>query len=359
MHWDEREIIQQLDHNWCAFFDNVTSLPTHLSDTMCRAATGGGFSKRELYSDNDDVIYSFKRCIGLNGINIAAQRGDLLDRTFLVNLTSIPKNRRKTEAQLQREFEECRPEILGGFLDVLVGALRVYPSVNPQELFRMADFTRWGCAIAVALGKTERDFFGAYEKKVNVQIEEAAHSSPVATALLDLLEHRKSWDSTPTLLYTTLLEHAKTLGISTHQKAWPKAPHILVRQLNELAPSLEMLGWEITYTRTGAAKHISIRTVASVTSVTNRQDAHVLSNCSVASDASSLSSVSLRDKLENIRRWILANKEDDNCVSINDLTLHIKTLRVDHPPQIIELLKKDGVLFPVPHIDKLGIGCTE
>jgi hypothetical protein len=28
LHWDERERIQQLDHHWCAFYDNVSSLPT-------------------------------------------------------------------------------------------------------------------------------------------------------------------------------------------------------------------------------------------------------------------------------------------------------------------------------------------
>lgn len=79
---DERELVQQLDHHWCAFYDNVTVLPTYISDMLCRAATGSGFSKRELYTDNDDIIYNFKRCIGLNGINIAAQRGDLLIGPF-------------------------------------------------------------------------------------------------------------------------------------------------------------------------------------------------------------------------------------------------------------------------------------
>ena len=37
------------------------------------ARARGGFSKRELYSDDADVIYNFKRCVGLNGINIVAR----------------------------------------------------------------------------------------------------------------------------------------------------------------------------------------------------------------------------------------------------------------------------------------------
>ncbi len=37
-----------------------------ISDLFCRAVTGGGFSKRVLFSHDDDYIYSFKRCIGFN-----------------------------------------------------------------------------------------------------------------------------------------------------------------------------------------------------------------------------------------------------------------------------------------------------
>ena len=266
---DERERVQQLDHHWCSFYDNVTRLPTWMSDTLCRAATGGGFTKRELYTDDSDIIYNFKRCVGLNGINIAAQRGDLLDRSLLVGLRDIPKSRRRTEKQLLAKFESRKAKILGGFLDTLVKAMHAYPTISPKELFRMADFTKWGCAIAKALGCEPEDFVKAYDSKVKAQIEEAAHASPIATVLMDFMEtFREKWEGTPSELFTTLLNHAKELGISTHQKAWPKAPHILVRQLNELAPSLKSLGWEVVSTRTGSARRITISSVTSVTSVT-------------------------------------------------------------------------------------------
>jgi len=267
---DERERVQQLDHHWCAFYDNVTRLPAWTSDTLCRAATGGGFTKRELYTNDQDIIYNFKRCVGLNGINIAAQRGDLLDRSLLVGLRDIPKKKRRTEKQILAEFEECKAEIFGGFLDTLVKAIQLYPSVNPKGLFRMADFTRWGCAIAMALGKAQEDFINAYETKVKMQIEEAALASPVATVLINLMESLEKWDGTPSQLYMALLNNAKQLGISARQKAWPKAPHVLVRQLNELAPSLKLLGWEVvTGIKSGSTRRILINSVLSVPSVKN------------------------------------------------------------------------------------------
>jgi len=168
---------------------------------------------------------------------------------------------------LLKEFEKCKGEILGGFLDTLVKAIQLYPSVNPKGLFRMADFTRWGCAIAMALGYTQQDFMDAYETKVKMQIEEAALASPVATVLIDLMESIEKWDGTPSQLYRALLNNAKELGISARQKTWPKAPNSLVRQLNELTPSLKALGWEVvTGVRTGSkgTRRILINSVRTV-----------------------------------------------------------------------------------------------
>lgn len=352
---DERELVQQIDHNWCSFYDNITFLPTELSDMLCRAASGSGFSKRELYSDDQDIIYNYKRCIGLNGINIAAQRGDLLDRSLLIGLCDIPKEKRRAEAELLSEFEKCKAQILGGFLDTLVKALQLYPSVNPKGLFRMADFTRWGCAIAVALGKTEKEFMDAYENKVNSQIEEAAHSSPVATVLLDLLEQKKAWNDTPTALYTSLLNRAKDLGISTHQKSWPKAPHILVRHLNELAPSLKILGWDVnTGARSHTTRRIIISSVHSVHSVRSDAETDIDGDAAYAANASLTSFCSLGEKLGKVRQWILDNKDTNGLIDINNLIEFLKKLGTDDPNRIIELLKRDECLFAVSTPGKLG-----
>ncbi|GAI57452.1 unnamed protein product, partial [marine sediment metagenome] len=147
-----REIVQILDHNWCAFFDNVGRLPAWTSNVFCRAVTGAGVSKRRLYSDDEDVIYQYHRCLGFTDINIAAERGDLLQRSLLLGLDAIPEDRRKTEKELNADLESQRPEILGAMLDVLVKAMSFYPTIRPGSLYRMADYTIWGRAITKALG---------------------------------------------------------------------------------------------------------------------------------------------------------------------------------------------------------------
>jgi hypothetical protein len=264
---DEREFVQQLAHHWCAFYDNVGSLRWWASDSLCRATTGGGFSKRELYTDDDDVIYNFRRCIALNGINIAAQRPDLLDRCLLIGLKHIPKDKRKMEVEFWREFDKVKGEILGGFLDTLSTAIRIYATINLEQLYRMADFTRWGSAISEALGINKNKFLAAYDIKVENQIEEAAHSSPVAEVIPKFMVGKLNWEGTPSELYSKLMESAKEMGISTRQKAWPKAPNALIRNINELVPALMQQGYEIAPKKSSGTRLITINIVPTVPTV--------------------------------------------------------------------------------------------
>jgi len=84
---DFRELVQQLSHHWTPYYDNLSRLSASHSDALCRAVTGEGFSKRELYSDDEDMIYQFRCCPGLNGINVVAGKPDLLDRSILFGLS--------------------------------------------------------------------------------------------------------------------------------------------------------------------------------------------------------------------------------------------------------------------------------
>lgn len=56
-------------------FDNVSGLSDWLSDAFCRLSTGGGAGKRRLYTDEDEVLFSGRRLVCLNGIEDVAVRG--------------------------------------------------------------------------------------------------------------------------------------------------------------------------------------------------------------------------------------------------------------------------------------------
>lgn len=63
----------------------------------------------------------------------------------------------------------------------------------------------------------------------------------------------------------------------------------------------------------------------------------------------------LRDRLDKIRQWIAANKEQNNIIDITELTEYLKASGEPEPTRIIEILKNDGCIFPLPIPGKLGI----
>jgi len=272
---DATELVQQLSHHWAPFYDNISSLPDWTSDLLCRAVTGEGFSKRELYSDDEDIIYQFRRCIGLNGVNVAAHKPDLLDRCILFGLEPIAPDDRRPEDEIWQEFEAARPRLLGAVLDALASAMALRRSIRLTELPRMADFALWGCAVAKALGHSEEEFLAAYEGNTQARNEEALEASPVAAMVMELVEAQPEWEGTPSELLAELERLAEAHRVNTKAANWPRAAHSLTRRLNEVRPNLAAIGITVTTRRDGRHRVITLQEstmangVTCVTSVTN------------------------------------------------------------------------------------------
>ncbi|HEX6281376.1 MAG TPA: DNA polymerase domain-containing protein [Nitrososphaera sp.] len=174
---DKREFAQQLYHNYLLLYDNVRSVPDWFSDEVCKAVTGGGISKRQLFTDDEDVVYDYKRCIKINGINIALVEPDALDRSIMSEYKRLPDDKRRSESEVLAEFERMKTQLLGYIMDTLVKALQIKANLNLQRLPRMADFAIWGEAIARALGYKEFEFLIAYNANIGAQNVEAIEAS--------------------------------------------------------------------------------------------------------------------------------------------------------------------------------------
>ncbi len=116
---DASELVQALAHRYAAVLDNVSSLPVWLSDLLCCAITGDGFTKRQLFTDDDDIIYSYRPALLFNGINVAISKPDLLDRSLLIQLDRISDDGRREELELWKDFHPKRPAILGAIFTQL------------------------------------------------------------------------------------------------------------------------------------------------------------------------------------------------------------------------------------------------
>lgn len=256
---EQKELIQKLDHHYFTFFDNVSYISEEMSDSFCKAITGSGFSKRVLYTDDDDMIYSFMRCIGINGISVVATRPDLLERSLIVELDRIDESDRKQETEIYEDFNKNLPLIMGGIFDVLVKTLKIKPTIKLEKLPRMADFMVWGCAIAEALGYTKEEFINAYSNNINDQTKIALNDNSVALAIMLLMKNRDKWSGTATELLNEL--NRQDVWMDGYGTNFPKAPNTLTRKLNELRVNLRSIGIIYESSNSGDVRHITLNKV--------------------------------------------------------------------------------------------------
>jgi hypothetical protein len=251
---EDRDLFIAASNGWIVGYDNVSRIPSWLSDAMCRLATGGGFSTRKLYTDDEEQLFSAQRPIVLNGIEDFVSRPDLADRTIFLTLDPIPEERRKADQALQRELDQVRPQILGALLDLVVVGLQRLPQTRLARLPRMADFALWGTACEREAGA----FMRAYENNRASAVEVVLEADLVATAVRILMRTRdgKGWAGTSTSLLKALNEVVEE--DQRRGRDWLGSPRALSGRLRRAATNLRKIGIEVAIVREG---HDRARTI--------------------------------------------------------------------------------------------------
>jgi len=173
----DRDMIQTLKQKYVTVFDNLSKINDHVSDIFCQVCTGASISYRSLYTDEGENIAQFRHVIILNSISLAIANADLMDRSIILKCHRIKPENRKPEDELWEAFEKARPGILGGIFDTLVKAMRIYPTLKIDKLPRLADFAKWGYAIAEALGRSGEKFIEDFSQNVRRQNESVAEKN--------------------------------------------------------------------------------------------------------------------------------------------------------------------------------------
>ncbi len=253
---EERDLMIAATNGWMLCFDNISSLSGWLSDALCRISTGGGFSTRQLHSDDDEKLFDVQRPICLNGIEEFATRGDLLDRALVLELPSIPKRKRKTEGPFWEEFEQVRPRILGALLTVLSDALRNLPKVNLVSLPRMADFTRLATAAESAFGWRQGEFLRVYEAHADDANNTALESTPIGLPLMNFMKKKVTWTGTVTDLLKQLLQYEGHRNY--FPKGWPDTGQKISNVIRRIEPHLRRAGLTLEFKRNRGVRKITL-----------------------------------------------------------------------------------------------------
>ena len=253
---EDRDLFIAANNGQVLAFDNVSGLPAWISDTLCRLATGGGFAVRQLYTDQDEVLFDAARPVILNGIEDIVTRPDLADRAIFLTLEAIPEERRRPEKELWAEFDTVRPQLLGTLLDAVSHGLKRLPDTRLDSLPRMADFALWATACETALW-TSGTFGAAYAGNRDEAVDSVIEADPVGSAIRSLIGTRTEWTGTASDLLGALDEE---VGEKVRKsKAWPSSARALSGRVRRTATFLRKVGIDITFEREGRARTRTIR----------------------------------------------------------------------------------------------------
>jgi len=220
-------------------YDNLSDVQEWLSDMLCRLSTGGGFGTRQLYTDDEEMLFDAMRPVALTAIDNVVVRGDLTDRSLFLTLVPIPDDKRRRKQELWSAFERDRPQILGALFDMIAHGLRELPRTKLKEYPRMADFAEWASACEGALWKLGY-FAKAYGLNRAGATASVVEEDLTANAIASFMADRQQWNGGTKQLLTELNSEADD-EIKAN-KYWPKAPNVLSRRMNRMAGMLRNIG---------------------------------------------------------------------------------------------------------------------
>jgi len=228
--------------NWLVSFENLSHLTPAMQDALCTLATGGGFASRTLHTNSDETIIEVKRPVIVNSIPSVITAQDLTDRAISIELPPIEY---REETEINAKWELAKPLIFGGLLDLFVKTLAQLPQVKLVKPPRMADFTRLGEAMMQAQGHNSGTFDALYKANRAESIGRALESSPIATAICDLVDDYNGISNT--VFHGTVKDLLTRLADKYRHDAegWPRSAKGLSGILKRQLPALHSIGIDV------------------------------------------------------------------------------------------------------------------
>jgi hypothetical protein len=230
-------------HQVCFDNQSASTMTQKLSDAFCCLSTGGGFSARALYTDDEEKIFEAKRPIILTSIEDVAGRPELADRAFVIRFGAI-RGSYRTEKELLAGFEEARPRIFGALLDRLAVGLKNYAQVAQSERVRhrMADAYLWTLSVFDDRDAVRKAWASNRGKAVSAALDASPIAEPLVAILTERLSSSETWETTARELLLGLNE--KTATDKQREQEWPRSSQSLTNKLARIAPHLRAVGFK-------------------------------------------------------------------------------------------------------------------
>ena len=229
-------------------FDNVDTL-ARLSDALCRLSTGGGLSKRKLYSDGDVFSLDAMRPLLIAGLDPTFYKQDLIERVIRVTLTRPKAYMDEDEFEAYRDLNIAKWR--GALYQLVSDVLRDVHTIK-QSSSRFGLFSRVGECVARRLGRPDGWFGDVYATMRLEMASEAAAADSVYLFLTDFLgglDQRigKKWTGTATDLFIEMRTAFSDLAQMVSAKDIPGNARAISPRIVQASSLIEKThGWRVT-----------------------------------------------------------------------------------------------------------------
>lgn len=244
------DLVLHFTNRYLANFDNISWISDEVSDILCRAITGEGQSKRKLYSDSDEVIFSYRRKAILNGIFPPLDKTDLRDRMIRYETLPVTDMERISESEFNKRFTMLLPHVVGQIFSSLQKTLSIHDAVKDEIKYqsRMADFTIYGECISRTLNYEPFSFVENYRQKIELNIIDVIESYPIIQIIESLMKDRPKYEKTVTEFHKECIHLAEidTIDIDSKKKiSFPMSPNKVKSHIERIKPTLRALGFQV------------------------------------------------------------------------------------------------------------------
>jgi len=234
--------------NFILAFDNLSNISPELSDEFCQLATGGGISKRKLYTDTEVVTYHTRNPIILNSIFDIVNARDLRRRCVVIEMKK-PEKPVDIEV-LENAFQQYAPYCYGYLIRCVQEAIKNKAIKIDTPLLDVADFCKWTMRAHPVFFLGRESFIRELDATRRLKAIEMVNSNLVASFIKDKLEDRDEWVTTATELLKELkAEHP-------FEKSLPSNPNALAKEIRKVASDLEAVGVKVEFKKSYYGRQI-------------------------------------------------------------------------------------------------------
>jgi len=215
MHADEEDFWAAVSNNAVVAYDQLDSQPPWLNDGLAAVATGTQYTKRKLYTTNEEATYRPKCWLAVNSRDPKFTRDDVASRLLILQFDQLSDKygRRAFLAPLYDHYDELWSQ----YLDRLQGIVTALVDRNEDassSAFRMADWADLVTSAADPLGYDPAGVDAIIDRLKDQQAAFALESEPAYQALQALLRDTGGGERyTAAELHDALQQAAENRGL--------------------------------------------------------------------------------------------------------------------------------------------------